>query len=183
MESLGPENPYELFPDTLPHGPPPSGPFAIDVRALRKEFLRRQATAHPDHHPSEHKARAEALSARINDAYKTLIDPLLRAQYILSMRGIDLAGDETAKVEDQELLLEVLEARETVEEASTEVDLTMLKEDNERRLHESVDVLDKAFKSDDIETARIEAVKLRYWMNIHESIRDWEPGKPVVLIH
>lgn len=181
--SLGPENHYEFFPDTLQHGPPPSGPFAIDVRALRNEFLRKQATAHPDHHPREHKARAEALSARINDAYKTLSDPLLRAQYILSMRGIDLAGDETAKVEDQELLLEVLEARETIEEAKTESNLVLLGEDTERRINESVNVLEQAFKSDDIETARIEAVKLRYWMNIKESIRNWEPGKPVVLIH
>lgn len=183
VESLGPDNHYEFFPDTLPHGPPPSGSFAIDVRALRNEFLRKQATAHPDHHPGEHKARAEALSARINDAYKTLSDPLLRAQYILSMRGIDLAGDETAKVEDQELLLEVLEARETIEEAKTESDLAPLREGIERRTNESVTVLEQAFQSDDMQTARIEAIKLRYWMNIQESIRDWEPGKPVVLIH
>lgn len=182
-ESLGPNNHYEFFPETLPAGPPPNGSFTIDVRALRNEFLRKQAVAHPDLHRAEDKARAEALSARINEAYKTLSDPLLRAQYILSLQGIDLAGDETAKVEDQELLMEVLEARETIEEAASEDDLAELRDGNEARLEESVHVLEQAFKDSDTQTAKREAVKLRYWVNIKESLRDWEPGKPVVLIH
>lgn len=182
-ESLGPNNHYEFFPETLPAGPPPNGSFTIDVRALRNEFLRKQAVAHPDLHRAEDKARAEALSARINEAYKTLSDPLLRAQYILSLQGIDLAGDETAKVEDQELLMEVLEARETIEEAASEDDLAELRDVNEARLEESVQMLGQAFKDSDTQTAKREAVKLRYWVNIKESLRDWEPGKPVVLIH
>jgi molecular chaperone HscB len=153
------------------------------VRQLRKEFLQLQAIAHPDRHPAELKTRAEATSARINEAYKTLQNPLLRAQYLLSLRGIDVAEDETAKVEDPELLMEVLDTREEIENAGEEEELEELKMVNDERIEASEKVLDGAFRKDDIELAKGEAVRLRYWVNIKESLDGWEKGKPVVLVH
>ncbi|KAK6000123.1 hypothetical protein QM012_004111 [Aureobasidium pullulans] len=182
-ETLLPQTHYDLFPSLGPDALPPKGPFALDLSILRKEFLQLQAKAHPDLAPQEKKRQAEALSSRINEAYKTLQNPLLRAQYLLQMRGIDVAGDETAKVEDPELLMEVLETREIIEEAATEEELQPLKELNERRIAASVGVLGEAFEKDDMEAAKEEAVKLRYWINIRESVDAFEPGKPVVLIH
>ena len=182
-ESLRPQTHYELFPNTLSSGPPPEGPFVIDTRELRKEFLQLQAKAHPDRHHGENKARAEGASARINEAYKTLQNPLLRAQYLLSLRGIDVAEDETAKVEDPDLLMEVLETREDIEAAQEESELKLLKEHNEERIKESENILNAAFTSDDLDAAKEEAVKLRYWINIKESLDAWEKGKPVVLVH
>ncbi|KAG9662092.1 Co-chaperone Hsc20, partial [Aureobasidium melanogenum] len=182
-ETILPQTHYDLFPSLGPDALPPKGPFALDLSLLRKEFLQLQAKAHPDLAPQEKKRQAEALSSRINEAYKTLQNPLLRAQYLLQMRGIDVAGDETAKVEDPELLMEVLETREIIEEAATEEELQPLKELNERRIAASVGVLEEAFKKDDMQAAKEEAVKLRYWINIRESVDAFEPGKPVVLIH
>jgi molecular chaperone HscB len=174
---------YAFFPKALPAGPPPDAPFVIDLGALKREFLQLQARAHPDMHPQNDKKRAEALSARINEAYKTLQTPLLRAQYLLTLRGIEVAEDETAKVEDPELLMEVLDAREQIEEAESEEDLLGMKNTNDARIRGSEEVLSQAFEEDNIELARSEAVKLRYWVNIKESIDDWEKGKPVVLQH
>ena len=181
--SLSPPTYYELFPATLPSGPPPDGPFKIDARELRKEFLKLQAQAHPDRHQGENKARAEGTSALINEAYKTLQNPLLRAQYLLSLRGIDVAEDETARVEDPELLMEVLEMREDIEAAEEEADLAPMKEANDAKIEASVKVIEDAFKADDMVAAKEEAVKLRYWINIKESLDGWEKGKPVVLVH
>jgi len=142
-----------------------------------------QAKAHPDRHPQESKTRAEATSARINEAYKVLQNPLLRAQYLLSLRGIDVAEDETAKVEDPELLMEVLDMREEIEAAEDEEDLRPLKEVNDAKIEASVKILEDAFRADDMDVATEEAVKLRYWINIKESLDAWEKGKPVVLVH
>ncbi|EUC32989.1 hypothetical protein COCCADRAFT_37111 [Bipolaris zeicola 26-R-13] len=178
-----PQTHYSFFPASLPDGPPPNGPFAIDLAALKREFLQLQARAHPDLHPQADKKRAEATSARINEAYKTLQNPLLRAQYLLSLRGIQVADDETAKVDDPELLMEVLEARESIEEAEREEDLEEMRQRNEERIAQSTEIIDKAFKEDDLDTAKSEAVKLRYWVNIKESIENWEKGVPVVLQH
>lgn len=110
-------------------------------------------------------------------------NPLLRAQYLLSLRGIDVADDETAKVEDPELLMEVLDAREEIENAREEVELEEMKKVNEERIEESEKVLDKAFREDDMVLAKEEAVKLRYWVNIKDSLDAWEQGKPVILAH
>ncbi|KAI9880308.1 MAG: hypothetical protein M1830_004187 [Pleopsidium flavum] len=178
-----PQTHYEMFPQTLPSGPPPGGPFAIDTRQLRKEFLQLQAQAHPDRHSGKNKARAEGASARINEAYKTLQNPLLRAQYLLSLRGIDVAEDETARVEDPELLMGVMETRENIEGAEEEVELAPMKEANDARIDDSVKILDAAFKADNLDAAKMEAVRLRYWVNIKESLDAWEKGKPIVLVH
>lgn len=134
-------------------------------------------------HPQHDKKRAESLSARINEAYKTLQSPLLRAQYLLSLRGIDVADDERLKVEDPELLMEVLEAREQIEEAQEEGDLVEMREVNDGRIKESVRILERCFAEDDLEMAKEEAVKLRYWINVADSIGNWERGKPVVMDH
>lgn len=174
---------YDLFPQTLPDGPPPHSPFAIDVRALRREFLQLQAIAHPDRHSGAQKARAEGTSALINEAYKTLQNPLLRAQYLLRLGGIDVANDETAKVSDPELLMEVLEAREEIEGVEEEGELEDLRERNERKIWECEEKLESAFREDDLEGAAREVVRLRYWVNIREAVDGWEVGKPVVLVH
>lgn len=134
-------------------------------------------------HPADLKTRAEATSARINEAYKTLANPLYRAQYLLSLQGVDVATDETLKVEDPELLMMVLEAREAIEEAGEEEELEAVRKPNEERIRLSEEVLGEAFSKDDIQTAKTEAVKLRYWINIKDSVDNWERGKPVVLEH
>ena len=174
---------YELFPSTLAEGAPPKGPFNINIPKLRKEFLQLQAKAHPDMHAGQNKAKAEGMSMLINEAYKTLQSPLLRTQYLLSLRGIEVAEDETAKVEDPDLLMEVLDAREAIEDAESEEDLVPLKKINKVRIEDSVSTLEKAFGGDDLNLATTEAVRLRYWINIKESLDGWEKGKPVVLVH
>ncbi|OAA73507.1 co-chaperone protein HscB [Cordyceps fumosorosea ARSEF 2679] len=179
-----PSTHYDLFPATLPLGPPPRGHFPIDTRALRREFLSLQARAHPDlHPPGAAKTSAAALSARINDAYRTLANPLLRAQYLLALRGVDVAADERLKVDEPALLGEVLEAREEIEEARVEEDLEPAREANEARIAAGEEALEVAFREDDVEAAKREAVRMRYWVNIRESLDNWEPGKPIVLEH
>jgi molecular chaperone HscB len=101
----------------------------------------------------------------------------------LSLRGIDVAEDETAKVEDPELLMEVLDTREEIENAREEGELEELKRVNDERIEESEKILDTAFREDNMELAKGEAVRMRYWVNIKESLDNWEKGKPVVLIH
>ncbi|KAK3694128.1 HSCB C-terminal oligomerization domain-containing protein [Podospora appendiculata] len=189
---------YALFPETFPSGAPPTGPFHVDVRALRREFLRLQAASHPDFHhhaaaseqPSETQTavrrRAEQTSALINAAYKTLCSPLLRAQYLLRERhGVDLEGDEAGAhtAADPAVLMTVLEARERVEDAQAEADLESLRRENEERIAAAEEALTVAFRDGDVQRAKEEAVRLRYWVNIRESVDNWERGKGVVLNH
>lgn len=221
---------YALFPETLPEGPPPAGKFAIDLRALRREFLRLQAASHPDFHhhaasassssssassststsstlrqdgnKSPARLRAEATSALINQAYKTLSSPLLRAQYLLrELHGVDLeaegpraaagtgtgtgAGNLAADPDPDtaEVLATVLEAREAIDEAEREEDLEPVRAANEARIAEAEAAVGEALERGDVPGAAREAVRLKYWLGIREGVDSWERGKPVVLQH
>lgn len=85
--------------------------------------------------------------------------------------------------EDQELLLEVLGLRERIEELETEEEVEEMRAENESRIEECVEELERAFAEDDIGRAKKEAVRLRYWVNVADVLREWERGKPVVLEH
>lgn len=181
-ESIAPQTHYDLFPKTFPNGPPPKSPFIPDLRQLRREFLELQGNTHPDRAAQSQKRQAEALSARVNEAYKTIQDPLRRARYLLSLRGIDVE-DDSAKLEENELLMEVMEVREAVEEAENEEQLLEIREKNNGRIDASVKVLSEAFEGGDMEKAAQEAVRLRYYTNIEESIAGWEKGKGGGILH
>lgn len=179
-------NHYTIFSNTLPNGPPPNSSFTIDVAALRREFLQLQGAMHPDKFPQgPEKQRAEALSSRINDAYRTLVDPLSRAQYLLSeFYGIDvLAEDGASKYAlDPETLMEIMDVQETVEELSSapaaeaEATINRLRAENASRIEDSVGKLQKAFDEGDIETAQMETVRLRFWYSLRDGLREWEHG-------
>jgi len=94
-------NHFELF------GLPTS--FSVDAAALDRAWRELQGEVHPDRHAGAGDAtRRLALqaSARVNEAYRALKDPVERGRYLLQLRGID-AFDET----DTRLPLDFLEAQ------------------------------------------------------------------------
>lgn len=119
---------------------------------------------------------------RLNEAYKAIQDPLDRARYLLALRGVDVE-DESAKTEANEMLMEVMEVRGAVEEAENEDELAPIREENNLRMAQSVAILEEAFAKEDIQVAAEEAIRLRYWANIEESIQGWEKGKGGGIIH
>ncbi|RKF75595.1 J-type co-chaperone JAC1, mitochondrial [Golovinomyces cichoracearum] len=172
-----PRTHYDLFPKTLTAGPPPSGPFHIDTRALRREFLQLQALAHPDRHATSSKQTAEQESALINEAYKTLQSPLSRAQYLLSLRNFEIKEWEAGAADvDSELLRQVMETREAIENAAPDDKITLrkLKIENDERIKQSESVLSHEFGSENWQKAKTETIRLKYWMNIKSCLDEFE---------
>ena len=88
--------------------------YALDAGALDEAYRALQRQVHPDRHAaSDDASRRLALqaAARVNEAYRTLGDPVERARYLLSLRGVD-AFDETDTVLDTDFLERQLERRE-----------------------------------------------------------------------
>lgn len=181
-------NYYTLFPSTLPHGPPPESFFSFNTSELRREFFELQSATHPDKFPQgPEKQRAETLSALLNDAFRTLSDPLTRAQYLLAeFHGIDvLAEDGSGKSKaglDPETLMVVMDAQEAVEElsgvpaAEAEKVVKKLREANWERIEATVERLASSFDLSEIETAHTETVRLQFWYSLRDGLREWEPG-------
>ncbi|KAK9450401.1 uncharacterized protein V1518DRAFT_413756 [Limtongia smithiae] len=174
---------YELFPKTFPQGAPPNGAFSVDPRALRSEFLRLQALTHPDHaRTEEDKAAFETQSALLNKAYSTLRAPLPRAVYLLELRQMHVTEDENLG-QDPELLMQVYELLERIEECGSEEEVGKVGEEVAGFIATSEAEVEAAFDADDIEAAKVATIRLRYWVNIREALKEWQPGQPFRMVH
>jgi molecular chaperone HscB len=81
---------FQVF--SLPHG------FQLDLPALEHEFHRLSRKVHPDRFArAGDKERQWSLAdtALLNDAYRTLKDPLSRTEYLLKLEGAEI-GEEFA---------------------------------------------------------------------------------------
>ena len=99
--------------------------LAVDVKALEKAFYSLSRKLHPDLFARKSAREQEAAletSAILNDAYRTLKDPIARALYVLKLAGFDIAEQGTKDV-PPELLEEVFELNMALEDegASDEV--------------------------------------------------------------
>lgn len=67
--------------------------LVVDGPALEKAFYAQSRKLHPDRFsaaaPAEQEA-ALAASSQLNDAYRTLKDPILRTQHLLTLEGVQL---------------------------------------------------------------------------------------------
>lgn len=178
-------NYYSLFPETLKSGGPPNGPFLVNTNDLRKEYLKLQSLHHPDKYPPDQKRQADALSALLGEAFRTLTDPLRCAQYLLLTKyDVDM-NSEIAKssTADMEMLSTIMEAQEAATDARTQEEVDSLNTENDRRIEECIIGLTEAFQTDDVVKARQECTQLKYWTSLRDALRNWEPGKDVRIEH
>lgn len=73
--------------------------------------------------------------------------------------------------------MEVMDAREAVENAEEEHELDHIKKENEERIRITEERLGERFEQGDWDGARELAIRLRYWVNVRESIAGWEKGQ------
>ena len=94
--------------------------FRVDPGVLERAYRTLQSDVHPDRHASgsdAEKRLALQASARVNEAYRALQDPVARAEYLLHLRGVDVAT-ETDNALPVAFLTVQLERREEAEEAA-----------------------------------------------------------------
>lgn len=109
-------NDFELF--GLPQQ------FALDAKQLAEHWKALQREAHPDRHAAAGEAArrvAMQWSARINEAYQRLRDPVRRAAYLCELRGEKVATQGAAAV-PPEMLLRQMEWHEQLEQALEQAD-------------------------------------------------------------
>jgi len=104
----------------------------IDTAALEKSFYAQSRKLHPDRFaakPAAEQEAALAASSRLNDAYRTLRDPIARTEYLLALEGVQLeeqsraatdaakaSGTEKKQVAPPDLLEEAFELNMALEE-------------------------------------------------------------------
>jgi molecular chaperone HscB len=81
----GPPTYFEIF--SLP------AKLLLDLPALEKSFYALSRRLHPDRFAAKsagEQAAALAESSRLNDAYRTLKDPIARTEYLLKLEGVEM---------------------------------------------------------------------------------------------
>ena len=128
------QNYFELF--GLPNS------FSLDNSALAQTYRALQQAVHPDRfaNQGEQAVRlAMQKTAQINDAFATLKSPLLRAEYMLSLAGVELRNEQQT-MRDSHFLMQQMEWRETLADLRQEGDVAGLERFSEQlaeaqRLH------------------------------------------------
>jgi molecular chaperone HscB len=104
----------------------------LDAPSLEKEFYRLSRRLHPDVHArasAEERSWSLQRSSLLNDAYRTLRDPIARTEYVLELEGVQLeeqsraatdkaraTGEQKQQVVPPDLLEEVFDLNMQLEE-------------------------------------------------------------------
>lgn len=98
--------------------------FAIDPAQLEVAYRNVQAQVHPDrfaHRPEAERRVAMQWATLANEAFRTLKNPLARARYLLSRRGVEVDAERNNGM-SHAFLMQQMEWRESVEEAAGDAD-------------------------------------------------------------
>lgn len=144
--------------------------FRIDRDALEQRYLELSRRYHPDRFVGADSGTRRAAvehSSAINTGYRTLRDPVARAEYLVKLGGIDLDSSDPqtgAPHPDQAFLIEMIERRERLEEVreAGEDAVDELRDEVEAELEEVFDRAVAALESEDIRSAAPALVHRRY---------------------
>lgn len=154
--------------------------FDIDKQQLASRYQEMQRRYHPDRFAGKSdKEQVQAISfaSTINQAYQTLKNPLSRAEYMLSLQGIDIANEQQT-MHDTAFLMEQLTLREELDDIEHSTDAENLLADFSARLEKMYTVrYDEMVKTLDSQTWDIAADnvrKLRFLAKLKEQVEHLE---------
>lgn len=150
--------------------------YAIDQAELDKAYRNVQAQVHPDrfaHRPEAERRVAMQWATLANEAFRTLRNPLRRATYVLSRRGLEIDGERNTAM-SHAFLMQQMEWREAVEEAQADVgELDRLNRELARDERVMLDDLGRAIdEANDLQTAGELVRRLMFMEKLRSEISD-----------
>jgi molecular chaperone HscB len=102
--------------------------YALEIDVLERSYREIQSRVHPDRfaHAGDAERRASLQwTTRVNEAYRTLKDPVQRAKHLLELHGVDVAFETNTEM-PPDFLMQQMELRESVEGAVAKKDPSSL---------------------------------------------------------
>lgn len=118
---------------------------------------------------ADEQSNSDDWSALVNRAYKTLLVPLARAEYLLQLNGVVVPEDNSAL--DAEFLMEMMEKNEEIEEADTEELLLEQMHKIRGEIKQLFPDLESGFATGYFEQVVRTVIRLRYLYSIESSIK------------
>jgi molecular chaperone HscB len=156
--------------------------YAVDLGAAEAAYKDLSRQVHPDRYATgDPRARRASLArtVQLNQAWRTIKDPVRRAEYLLTRAGIDIGGKQPAHGSDERrtmevgappaFLLEILELNEDLaaaRRAGDAVKVAFMAEEMRGRARESMTTIAAALDDGaraQLEQAARELIALRYY--------------------
>ena len=150
--------------------------WQVDRGALERSYLERSQKVHPDGFVGQGGAAqrgALEASSRLNAAYRVVRDPILRAEYLVKLGGVDLDSSDPvhgSPQPTQEFLIRMIELRERL----SEEDSAAIRDEIEARAEQAFDEAVVALDRGDIKVAARELVARRYYQRFLDEVADAE---------
>jgi molecular chaperone HscB len=165
--------------------------FEVDLGAAESAYKELSRQLHPDRFAkADPRARKAALArtVQLNDAWRTVKDPLRRAEYLLELAGYALAGGEksaemskTRKVEaPPTFLIEIMELRDelaTAQQAGDAVKVAFMSEDIRGRAATAMKTIGASIDGrtpQSLDEAARALMSLRYYQRFLDEVRAHE---------
>lgn len=146
--------------------------FGIDAAQLEQAWRAVAARVHPDRYatasPAERRV-AMQWSARANEAYRQLRDPLLRARYLCEQAGVDLQTESNTSM-DTDFLMQQMAWREMLDEVREQGGAGPAAQALRGQLQEGEADFQRQVSSllDEQHDAAAAAAKIREWMFVRK---------------
>lgn len=148
--------------------------FDLGMKKLEVSYFSLQTKLHPDRFAK--KSEKEKLysmqqSMSLNEAYEVLKNTLSRAEYLLKLEGIIVNADNANVKPCQILLVESLDAREKLSDATTENEIRSIAIENMENKLTTIDEIKQNFTERKLEEAAQNTIRLRYLEKLAEEIK------------
>lgn len=152
-----------------------------DTSELREKYLVLQRQYHPDKFAAAddmQRRQAVQIASFVNQAHRTLSDPLKCAEYCLQLQGVDVDSETDAKM-DPMFLMEQMEWRETLEDISVDDPkafdkLSGLRSEIGGKISEMADQTTSYLESQDTAQARDTIRKWQFLSKLHREAESLE---------
>jgi molecular chaperone HscB len=142
--------------------------YDVDLLQLQKRYMELQKQVHPDKFANgsdQEKRQSMQQTSWINEAQTTLKDPVLRASYLLKLKGMDFSLENETTM-DAAFLMSQLEMREKMEHVKQQDDPLVALDSIEKEIKDANDQMMQGFaesyQADKFDDAREWIRKLQF---------------------
>jgi len=154
--------------------------YQVDGAALSENYLNLQRQFHPDRFAdksAQEQRLAVQMASVVNQAYDTLRSPLLRAAYLLKLRGLDSSGENTT-ISDMPFLMSQMQLREQLGAVASATDpfaeLELVAGEVMRQLTNLEEQFGEQYSQQTFETAAETLIKMQFYNKLQREVDELE---------
>ncbi|CAK1541720.1 unnamed protein product [Leptosia nina] len=154
--------------------------YDLNEEDLSKKYKQMQKYLHPDKYANKNEIEQEIsaqYSSLVNEAYKTLLEPLSRGIYMLKLRGKHI--EENTEM-DPQFLMKIMEKNEEVESADTEEEIMNLNKEITAVIKDLEKELSRAFFNGNLDSVTKLLSHMKYYTSIHDQIQNSIRNKGII---